>query len=219
LKRFLVTAGPTREYIDSVRFLTNASTGRTGYLIAEEAARRGAPVVLIAGPTALPPPAGVTVTPVVSAEEMARAVMNELPASDVVIGTAAVADWRPAERAPTKLSKQRGELRIRWVKTPDILELAGRRKEERLLIGFALEDENPREKALEKLERKNLDYIVLNGPENLGSEGGTYELLGTGGRSWPLGYQTKEKLARLLVSLALEGESALRGQGLPAWGR
>ncbi len=208
MKRFLITAGPTREYIDTVRFVTNASTGRTGYEIAREAVRRGNEVVLVTGPTSLPPPA-CRVMAVVSAEEMAVAVLENLPASDVVIGTAAVCDWRPEQRAAHKLAKQGSALAIPWVRTPDILDLVGKQKGGRLVVGFALEDARPHQKAAEKLRAKNLDYIVLNGPENLGSLGGSYELLATGGRSWSLGHLAKTDLASLLVDLALKGEHVL----------
>lgn len=209
MKRFLVTAGPTREYIDTVRFLSNASTGRTGYEIAREALRQENEVILVSGPTALDPPSGSCFIPVVSAQDMAAAVLDRLEGIDVVIGTAAVCDWQPAERASHKLSKRSDSPDIRWVKTPDILAIVGERKGTRLTIGFALEDAIPLRRAAEKLEAKNLDYIVLNGPEAMGSEGGFYDLLARRGARWSLGYLAKERLAALLVGLALEGESAL----------
>jgi phosphopantothenoylcysteine decarboxylase / phosphopantothenate---cysteine ligase len=209
VKRFLITAGPTREHVDSIRFLTNGSSGTTGFLIAEEARRRGNEVVLVAGPVPVAPPAGVRTLSVVSAAQMCAAVLAELDRADVLIGAAAVCDWQPAARAARKLSKLDG-FAVEWVRTPDILEHAGERKDARLHIGFALEDEHGLSKAADKLRRKNLDYIVLNAPENIGSRGGAYQVLARGGAMWHFEYLTKEMLATLLVDLALEGESALK---------
>lgn len=206
--RFLITTGPTREYLDSVRFLSNGSTGATGFRIAEEAARRGGDVVVIAGTASAAPPAGVEVINVVSAAEMCAAVLAHLPASDVLIGAAAVCDWQPAHRAPRKLAKLDG-LEVQWVPTPDILERAGAQKGARLHIGFALEDAGGLSNAAQKLVRKNLDYIVLNSPEAIGNRGGSYQLLSRGGGMWHFEYLTKEMLASLVVDLALQGESAL----------
>lgn len=206
--RFLVTTGPTREHLDSVRFLSNGSTGATGFRIAEEAARRGEEVVVVAGAVSAAPPAGLRIIDVVSAAEMRDAVLAELPSSDVLIGAAAVCDWQPAHRAPRKLAKLDG-LEVRWVPTPDILELAGAQKGSRLHIGFALEDADGLSNAARKLARKNLDYIVLNGPEAIGSRGGSYQLLSRNGGMWHFEYLTKEMLAALVVDLALQGESAL----------
>jgi len=211
LPKILITAGPTREYIDSVRFLSNASSGRTGFLIAQEAQHRGAEVVLVTGPTLLPPPPKVRVISVETAEEMAGAVLDHLLWAEVLIGTAAVCDWRPRERAPEKLAK--GALRkLDLVPTPDILALAAEKKGNRCHIGFALEDaEDAHKKAREKLQKKKLDYIVLNSPESLGRDSGFYEILGRSGRSWPLGWLDKRRLAAIIVDLALRGEEALEG--------
>ncbi|HAK97612.1 MAG TPA: hypothetical protein DCM87_22130 [Planctomycetes bacterium] len=206
--RFLVTTGPTREYLDSVRYLSNGSTGATGFRIAEEAARRGGDVVVIAGTVSAAPPAGLEVIRVVSAAEMCDAVLSRLSSSDVLIGAAAVCDWQPAHRAPRKLAKLDG-LEVRWVPTPDILERAGAQKGSRLHIGFALEDAGGLSSAAQKLARKNLDYIVLNGPEAIGSRGGSYQLLARSGGMWHFEYLTKEMLAALVIDLALQGESAL----------
>lgn len=206
MKRFLVTAGPTREYLDTVRFVSNGATGRTGFLLAAEAVRRGHEAILVSGPTVLPDPAGVRVLRVVSADDMARAVFDHLERTDVLVGTAAVCDWRPAVRSSHKLSKQSGAPAFEWVRTPDIMALAGERKGKRLHLGFALEDDRARERAAEKLRAKNLDYIVLNSPENLGTEDGAYELLARNGRSLPLGRRSKQELAAFLVDLALTGQ-------------
>ena len=164
--RVLVTAGPTREELDPVRFLSNPSTGRMGFAIAEAAHARGAEVTLIAGPTELEPPRGVRVVRVVSAEEMARAVDANLGGVQAVIMSAAVADQRPAVRAQQKSKKQDGEELLTLVRTPDILAgLAARfasLAERPVLVGFAAETEKVEEHAREKLVRKQLDLIVAN---------------------------------------------------------
>lgn len=167
--RVLVTAGPTREELDPVRFLSNPSTGRMGFAVAEAARARGAEVTLIAGPTELAPPEGVRTVRVVSAEEMARAVDAQVEGPEgaqVVVMAAAVSDQRPATRAPQKIKKQEGEELLRLVRTADILAGLGARfaglPERPLLIGFAAETENLEENAREKLARKRLDLIVAN---------------------------------------------------------
>jgi len=209
--RFLITAGPTREYLDTIRFISNASTGLTGFEIAREAARRGHQTVLVAGPTSLADPQGVEVVRVTSAEEMLQAVMQHLPESSVVIGTAAVCDWRPSYTFPHKRPKEDGPPVLSLEPTPDILKEVGKRKEGRLVIGFALEDTEGRSKALQKLKRKNMDYIVLNGPQNLGAPEGTYEIIDSKGAIWSLGKLAKTEFASVLVSLALQGTDALAG--------
>jgi phosphopantothenoylcysteine decarboxylase/phosphopantothenate--cysteine ligase len=158
----LVTAGPTVEDIDPVRFVSNRSTGRMGYRIAEAARDRGASVVVVSGPTALEPPAGVRVIPVRSADEMQRAVLEQLSSATVVIAAAAVSDYRPAERAKSKLKKTDRPQSLALVRTPDILKGLGERKGERLLVGFAAETDDLVANARAKLESKNLDLIVAN---------------------------------------------------------
>lgn len=163
----LVTAGPTREPLDPVRFLTNHSTGKMGYAVAQAAARRGARVTLVSGPVSLRPPFGVQVEQVCSAREMREAVLRLAPQADLIVKSAAVADFRPAEVSEQKLKK--GELpEIRLEKNPDILEELGNRKLSAALVGFAMETEDLERRAKEKLERKGLDMIVAN---NLNTEG------------------------------------------------
>src|SRR5436189_33002 len=137
--RVLVTAGPTREYLDAVRFLSNASSGKMGFACATAAARAGHDVTLITGPVALPDPAGIRTVRVTSADEMYRAVMKAYPRIDAAIMTAAVGDYKPAERFTGKLQKQAETLTLRLVRTRDILKEMGRRKGSRILVGFALE--------------------------------------------------------------------------------
>jgi phosphopantothenoylcysteine decarboxylase/phosphopantothenate--cysteine ligase len=166
----LVTAGPTREYIDDVRFLSNPSTGKMGFACAESAARKGHRVTLVTGPTGLPDPKGVRTVRVVSAREMLRAAKEAYPEVDAVIATAAVSDYRPARRARGKRKKGEKEISLPLVRNPDILATLGRKKGNRVLIGFALEVRNARANALKKCREKNLDWIVLNGPSSLGAE-------------------------------------------------
>jgi len=159
----LVTAGPTLEDLDPVRFVSNRSTGTMGYRLAEAARDRGARVVLVSGPTALPAPAGVTFESVRSALEMKAAVERHVGQATVVIAAAAVSDYRPAEASPSKLKKAEGPLRLELVRTPDILKGLGEAKgSPRLLVGFAAETEDVLANARKKLEAKNLDLIVAN---------------------------------------------------------
>ena len=158
----LITAGPTREMLDPVRFLSNPSSGRMGYALAEAARDRGARVTLISGPVELPRPSGITVVEVVSAEDLAREVDAHLDGVRVVVMAAAVADQKPATRSKQKVKKQPGEETVTLVRTPDILAALGKRPQKPLLVGFAAESEDVEQNAREKLTRKNLDLIVAN---------------------------------------------------------
>lgn len=158
----LVTAGPTREPVDPVRFLGNASSGKTGYAIAEEAARRGAQVVLVSGPTVLPDPFAVSTVRVTTALEMARAVDEAYGSCDVVVASAAVSDFRPAAPSHEKLHKNEASLVIELERNPDILASLGSRKEGRLLVGFAAETGDPVASAQSKRGAKSLDLVVAN---------------------------------------------------------
>jgi phosphopantothenoylcysteine decarboxylase / phosphopantothenate---cysteine ligase len=157
----LITAGPTREKIDPVRYLTNRSSGRMGYAIAEAALRRGARVLLVSGPTAITPPGGAELTAVETAEEMRAAVLKLLPESTVVIKTAAVADFRPKAPSAQKI-KRKGPTTLELEPTTDILAELGRKKTSQIIIGFAAETENALENARKKLAAKSLDAIVVN---------------------------------------------------------
>ena len=161
-KKILVTAGPTREKIDPVRFITNYSTGKMGYAIAQEAAQMGADVTLISGPTLLPDPENVAVTRVESADEMYHAVMELYSGTDIVIKTAAVADYVPKVIGTHKTKKQDGNVSIELERTKDILKELGQKKGHQLLVGFAAETENVEAYAQKKLQDKNLDMIVAN---------------------------------------------------------
>jgi phosphopantothenoylcysteine decarboxylase/phosphopantothenate--cysteine ligase len=157
----LITAGPTREKIDPVRYLTNRSSGRMGYALAEAALRRGARVLLISGPSSLTPPGAAEVTRVESAEEMRDAVLGQLMQSSIIIKTAAVSDYRVREGAGQKI-KRKGPLTLELEATPDILKEISARKGSQIVVGFAAETENALENARQKLVSKNLDAIVVN---------------------------------------------------------
>ncbi len=157
----LITAGPTREAIDPVRFIGNRSSGRMGYALAEAALRRGARVILVTGPTALKPPGAAEVVPVETAAEMREAVLARLPQSSIVIKAAAVADYRPKQASPQKI-KRRGALNLELEPTPDILAEVAARRTTQVVVGFAAETENVLENARKKLAAKAVDAIVLN---------------------------------------------------------
>ncbi len=202
--KFLVSAGPTREMIDEVRYLSNLSSGRTGYAVAEAARDAGHEVILVSGPVALSPPPGITLVNVTSALDMHAAILAAYPGIDVVVMTAAVADYRPARRAEGKLKKSSGPMTLELVRNPDILEELGRDKTRQLLIGFALEVQDAEENARAKLERKNLDLVVLNGPENFAGASSRFRLLDRGGRLEEVRELAKEGLAAVLVRRAEE---------------
>lgn len=162
-KTVLITAGPTYESIDPVRFIGNHSSGKMGFSLAEEAARRGAKVILISGPSSLDiSHPNIEIHRVTSAKEMFNEVFKYYEISDIAIASAAVADYAPKEIASEKIKKNDDSLTIELIKNPDILKIMGERKSKQFLVGFALETQNEEENALGKLQKKNLDMIVLN---------------------------------------------------------
>ena len=169
----LITAGPTREDLDPVRFLTNRSSGKMGYALAEAAIRRGAHVILVSGPTELDPPEKGDWVPVRTAEEMRRAVLDHSGAANIVIMAAAVADYRPAAASATKMKRSSERVMLELEPTPDILAELGRDKANRVLIGFAAETEHVAENARAKLARKGADMIVAN---DVTQEGAGFDL-------------------------------------------
>lgn len=199
----LVTAGPTREEIDPVRYISNYSSGKMGFAIAAVARKRGAQVVLIAGPTHLTVPEGVRCVPVISAEEMRGAVFNQLDNMDVVIKAAAVADYRSADRSVQKMKKTADKLTLALEKTPDILAELGQRKEGRILVGFAAETERLLAHAADKLQKKNLDLIVANDITRDGAgfdvDTNIVRLLHANGRVEELELMSKEQVAQQLL--------------------
>lgn len=172
-KKVLITAGPTRESIDPVRYITNHSTGKMGYALAENAARRGAEVTLVSGPTQLKKPRFVKVTDVITAEEMYRSVEKEFDRQDIVVMSAAVADYRPEVVAENKIKKSDGEMKIPLERTTDILGTLTPRKKQQFICGFSMETENMLENSRAKLKKKNLDMIVANNLKVAGAGFGT----------------------------------------------
>jgi phosphopantothenoylcysteine decarboxylase/phosphopantothenate--cysteine ligase len=205
----LVTAGPTREELDPVRFLSNYSSGKMGYAIARAAARRGARVLLVSGPTALPVPGGVEFYPVVSACQMRQKVMELAPACTVVIKAAAVADYRPVRRSEQKIKKSTGDtITLKLERNPDILGELGRLPGKRLLVGFAAETEALLENARRKLQEKNLDLIVANDVTREGAgfdvETNIVRLLYRGGRVEDFPQMSKDMVAGVLLDRVVD---------------
>ena len=168
-KRVLVSAGPTREYLDPVRYLSNPSSGKMGYAVAEAARDRGAAVTLVSGPVALPPPPGVDTLKIETAEEMLRALSAHFDLCDVLVMSAAVADWRAAAVKTEKEPKMGSEQSLALVRTPDILSALTERKAQQVVVGFAMETHQGVERAADKARRKALDFICLNYPARAGS--------------------------------------------------
>jgi phosphopantothenoylcysteine decarboxylase/phosphopantothenate--cysteine ligase len=211
--RVLVTAGPTIEDIDPVRFLSNRSSGKMGYAVAEVAARRGAEVFLISGPTQLKTPWGVRLTQIRSAEEMKEAVVDLYPKMDIVVKAAAVADYRPAETAPQKIKKNRDGMVLHLESAVDILEILGKSKKQgQILVGFAAETENLLDFARKKLIGKNLDLLVANDVSRgvFGSDSSTVHILNRKGEATTLQDQPKRTIAGKLLDLALAIKQASR---------
>ena len=173
-KKIIVTAGPTQEAIDPVRYITNHSTGKMGYAIAERAAARGADVTLVSGPVSLAPPAGVKVVNIKSADDMFNAVIAEYENADIVIKAAAVADYRPAKVSSEKIKKESGMNVIELERTKDILQYLGEHKRDgQIICGFSMETENLMENSVKKLHKKNADMIIANSIKRDGAGFGT----------------------------------------------
>jgi phosphopantothenoylcysteine decarboxylase / phosphopantothenate---cysteine ligase len=206
-KTIMVTAGPTREEIDPVRFISNHSSGKMGYALARNAARRGARVILVSGPVNLSPPCGVEFVAVESARQMQDAVMKNVAGCDVVIKAAAVADYRPEDRKATKIKKQAGAMAIDLVKNPDILLELGRMEHRPLLVGFAAETCNLESYASAKLIEKNLDMIVANdvsqSDAGFNVENNRAMLIFRDGRTVDFELMSKDELARQILNKVL----------------
>lgn len=202
-KTIIITAGPTREPIDPVRFISNHSTGKMGYAIAEKAAERGAKVYLISGPTALKAPKGVRLISVNSAKDMQRRIMEHFDEAQIIIKSAAVADYAPAVAHDQKIKKKDENLTIELVKNPDILYELGKIKGDKILVGFAMETQNLIENAKEKVLKKNLDFIVAN---DLFTEGAGFatdtnivKIIDRGGNIESVPKMSKHQLADLIL--------------------
>jgi phosphopantothenoylcysteine decarboxylase/phosphopantothenate--cysteine ligase len=205
--RVLISAGPTQEAIDPVRFISNRSSGKMGYALAEAAQARGAQVILVSGPTALPPPRGIEVVTVETAEEMGKALATRLAWSTVVVMAAAVADFRPKKRAARKMKKQgHGEPRLELERTPDILASLAAQRTGQLLVGFAAETHDLVPHATQKLKAKGLDLIVANDVTTagggFGSEQNAATLIDRLGKVTDLSMRSKRRLADDILDAA-----------------
>ena len=182
MARILITSGPTRQYIDPVRYLTNASSGRMGKALAEAALELGHEVVIVSGPVDVVYPRAAEVIPVVSTEEMLSACQQIFNDCDGLIGVAAPSDYRPVMVAPNKIAKTGEPLVLHLVETADVVATLGAGKTRQWLVGFALETEDHRLRALAKLEKKHCDLMVLNGPEAMHSLDNSVEIMDREGR-------------------------------------
>jgi phosphopantothenoylcysteine decarboxylase/phosphopantothenate--cysteine ligase len=213
--RILITAGGTREYIDPVRFISNASSGRMGYALARAALQAGHEVTLITAPTALKPPAGAKVIAVESAAQMFEVVKRQFARCDCLIMAAAVADYTPARPSKTKVKKQTARLTLELKPTPDILRWAGRHKAglratghgRRIVVGFALEDKDLRASAEQKMREKNLDMMVANAPGAIGTEKATVHIKRKGRKWIQVANTPKATIATRIISLLIEGSA------------
>lgn len=197
--RILITAGPTREHLDAVRFISNASSGRMGYALAAEAMRRGHHVALVSGPVELPAPPRTELVQVVSGQEMLEACLRRFQDCDAAIMCAAVCDYRPVARAEGKTPKRTRVHRITLEPTMDICATLGARKGRRILIGFALESDEGRARAEAKLRKKHCDAIVLNSPAAIGGAAAGIEVFTPdGGWSAPRSGSKAELAAEIL---------------------
>ncbi len=204
-RRIVVTAGPTREHVDPVRYLSNESSGRMGFAIAAAAARAGHTVTLIAGPVGLATPEGVRRVDVVSAREMLAAVRAAFEGADALYMSAAVSDWRPKRKLARKWRKKddgSDTASLELVRNPDILASVARKKGDRLVVGFALETGDGIRRAKAKMRRKGTDYVVLNDPSALAATRASVTILGVDGSVRELSGRTKEQIAEVLVDLA-----------------
>jgi phosphopantothenoylcysteine decarboxylase / phosphopantothenate---cysteine ligase len=203
-EQVLITGGPTQEPIDPVRFITNRSSGKMGYALARMARRRGAEVILITGPTSLPlPRKDIKFLPVRSAEEMRKAVFTHLEGSSVVIKAAAVSDYRPKVISEKKIKKGESDTTLALERTKDILEELGKKKGNRILIGFAAETEDLIANAKKKLKEKNLDFIVVNDVTRPGagfsSDTNQVKIIDPSGQVKDLPLMTKEEVSQLIL--------------------
>ncbi len=207
--RFLISAGPTREKIDPIRFISNHSSGKMGYALAAAAKATGAEVVLVSGPTQLTPPENVTFVKVESAAEMAKAVHQYAPESDIIIMAAAVADYRPVKTFTGKMKKTPGNLMLELERTEDILLNLGKHKRpDQKLVGFAAETSNVVENAIEKLKKKNLDWIVANDvsrhDRGFGSDHNAVTMISANGDVCEVALSDKKTVARRIIRKILQ---------------
>lgn len=201
-KTVLVTAGPTREFLDPIRFLTNSSSGKMGFELADEALRRGADVILVSGPSQLWPPRGAKFVGVQTSDEMAEAVESHFEKCDIVIMAAAVSDFKFSRRFPQKVKKQKIPEELKLVKTGDIVKSLGKRKRGKILVGFAAETENLEANAALKIKEKNLDMIVANNVleegTGFGSDFNKVTILYPNGKKLETGKKSKREISQII---------------------
>ncbi len=204
---FLITAGPTREALDPIRFISNRSTGKMGFALARAAVAAGHTVTLVAGPVALPTPDGVQRIDIESARDLLAAVETHLPQADIYISSAAIADWRPATYSETKLKKAEMEGVIRLVRNPDVLQTILPLKGNRLFVGFAAETGDPTAEATRKMRDKGLDFIVANDVTAPGAgfavDTNRVVLLYPDGSAQPLPLMSKDEVAMEIIKQAI----------------
>lgn len=202
MPRILITSGPTRQYLDPVRYLTNGSSGRMGKALAQAALDLGHEVVIISGPVNVEYPAGATVIPIISTEELLRAARKEFATCDGVIGAAAPCDYRPIQVEQLKIAKTGQPLLLQLVETPDVIATLGSEKRrDQWVVGFALETDDARFKAITKLEKKHCDLIVLNGPAAMDAGDNDIELLNQAGEVVLAARGNKDEVAKQILQV------------------
>ena len=205
MARILITSGPTRQYLDPVRYLTNASSGRMGQALAESALALGHEVTIVSGPVEVTYPAAAEVVPVVSTEEMLDAARARFGSCDGLIGVAAPCDYRPVKVEPQKIAKTGEPLVLHLIETPDIVATLGAEKQaDQWVVGFALETEDQRFRATVKLEKKSCDLMVLNGPEAMNSPENSVEVLDRSGHVVGVYSGSKSEVAAGILALIHE---------------
>ncbi len=207
--RVIVTAGPTREHIDTVRFITNASSGKMGYACAAAAARAGHEVTLVSGPVAIAPPEGAEFVPVVSVDELRAALDQRFAQADALIMAAAVGDFTVRPRRAAKIPRAGGPVQITLVPTEDVLAgLAARKRAGQVIVAFAVEEGPPQhaqEKARAEMQAKGADYVVVNSPAAMAADESESAILSRDGLALPWGRRSKLELAELIVALLGRG--------------
>jgi phosphopantothenoylcysteine decarboxylase/phosphopantothenate--cysteine ligase len=205
LSRILITSGPTRQYLDPVRYLTNASSGRMGKALAEAALAAGHEVVIVTGPVEIAYPRGAEVVPVITTDEMLEASRRVFPTCDGAICVAAPCDYRPEKISTQKISKTGEPLTLHLIETPDVCATLGSEKSpEQWLVGFALETEDQRFRALAKLERKHCDLMVVNGPQAMNAETNAVEIIDRAGAIIAALSGDKNEVAREILGILQE---------------
>ena len=201
---FLILSGPTREYLDPVRFISNESSGKMGTALAKQALKKGAKVIFISGPSRIKPENGLSkrlkITDVVSADEMFAALKKNFNKADIIIGAAAVSDFKPVSLKKQKIKKGPGQLFVTFAENPDIIAYCGKNKKKQVVAGFALETENLFKNAAGKLKEKKLDIIVANGKEAMNSDKSAVCIITAEGRKIPVKKSYKNKTAEIIIN-------------------